>query len=321
MCQEASSGKRSTQRTLLWIGLCLLTSLPLCFGCEVQSLEFQYTVLRDSHRQLQFHQTTLLDGDVLFHCESPTLTDQPRHDLVTHTHTTEDLQQKHEACKGEYVQHLRSFKMINKTAGWTEILQRRRGCKVNGSETFVFDKWGVNGEDFLTFDPKTLRWTPHSDLAVPVAEMWNQENNRNNVRNHVYGVFLQDKCWDALNKTARGRMAQSESHKGLEVYMFAKPRQGITGITGTYLMCHVTSSDLSGVRIQLTKAGVPQAGGVNLTGPRPNGDGTVQMRVQVQLERKDAEEFQCQVQTDKTHRCLQWGKIHIKTQSFGQWQV
>ncbi|KAG5282947.1 hypothetical protein AALO_G00036530 [Alosa alosa] len=149
---------------------------------------------------------------------------------------------------------------------------------------------------------------PYSDLAVPVAEMWNQENNRNNVRNHVYGVFLQNKCWDALYKTARGRMAQSESHKGLEVYMFAKPRQGITGITGTYLMCHVTSSDLSGVRIQLTKAGVPQAGGVNLTGPRPNGDGTVQMRVQVQLERKDAEEFQCQVQTDKTHRCLQWAE-------------
>ncbi|XP_062391260.1 class I histocompatibility antigen, F10 alpha chain-like [Sardina pilchardus] len=281
-----------------------MSNVPFSAALEVQSLEVQYTVLRDSNGQLQFQQTTLLGGDVLFHCKSPTLTDQPRHNWVTHAHTSEDLQQKHEVCKGEYGQHLHSFQIINKTAGWTEILQRRRGCQVNGSDIFVFDKWAVDGDDFLTFDPKTLRWIPQSDLAVPVAQEWNQETDWNNVRNYVYGVFLQDKCWDALNKTAKGRThSGSDSHEGLEVYMFAKP---IRGSTATYLKCHVISSDLSGVRIQLTKDGVPVVHQINLTGPLPNGDGTVQMRVQVELQRKDAENYQCHVQTETTHRCQQW---------------
>lgn len=90
------------------------------------------------------------------------------------------------------------------------------------------------------------------------------------------------------------------------------------GGTLMYLKCHVTGTGLSGVGIWLTKYGLPVTRGVNLIGPLPNGDGTVQMNVQVQLERKDAKGYQCHVKSDTIHACLQWGKRFIfKTTCFG----
>ncbi|KAL2080858.1 hypothetical protein ACEWY4_022711 [Coilia grayii] len=79
----------------------------------------------------------------------------------------------------------------------------------------------------------------------------------------------------------------------MEVQVFAK---SIPEHSSTSLCCHVTASDLSGVRIQLTNDGVPLHSGVKLTDPRPNGDGTNQMRVWVELRLKDTEKYECQVQ-------------------------
>ena len=61
---------------------------------------------------------------------------------------------------------------------------------INSSGISAFDEWGVNGEDFLTFEPKTLKWTPLSDLATPVAVEWNKQD----IRNHVFGDFLHQVC-------------------------------------------------------------------------------------------------------------------------------
>ena len=61
---------------------------------------------------------------------------------------------------------------------------------INSSGVFAFDEWGVNGEDFLTFEPKTLKWTPLSDLATALAAKW----NRHDIRNRVFGDFLHHIC-------------------------------------------------------------------------------------------------------------------------------
>ena len=66
---------------------------------------------------------------------------------------------------------------------------------INSSGVSAFDEWGVNGEDFLTFEPQTLKWTPLSDLATPVAVEW----NKHDIRNHVYGDFGQILCPETHN--------------------------------------------------------------------------------------------------------------------------
>ena len=61
---------------------------------------------------------------------------------------------------------------------------------INSSGISAFDEWGVNGEDFLTFEPKTLKWTPLSDRATALAAKW----NKHYIRNRVFGDFLHHIC-------------------------------------------------------------------------------------------------------------------------------
>lgn len=91
-----------------------------------------------------------------------------------------------------------------------------------------------------------------------------------------------------------------------EVRVFTK---SIPGSTAMSLQCHVTGSNLSEVKIQFTKDGVPLASEVNLIGPRPNGDGTVQMRVWIPLELKDTDGYQCHVEKVPNQTTVAWGML------------
>ncbi|XP_062391256.1 class I histocompatibility antigen, Non-RT1.A alpha-1 chain-like [Sardina pilchardus] len=316
MCQRSQDfspgGIRPVQR-LRRPGLCVLLCLMMTWvtptaGWDHHMLEVQNTVQRGPNRDLQFFQTTLFNGDVVFHCQSPTLTDRPRQEWVKDTFSAKELQNKNKFCVRQFYEHLQWFEEIDRHInGTAEILQRRRGCMVNSSGLFPFDQWGVNGEAFLTFDLHTLTWTPQTEHAASAAVEWNQLDLKNQIRNHVYGDFCQTACRTSHSLAKREMQVQVQRavHADMEVHVFTKP---IPDSTDTDLKCHVTGSDLSGVRIQLTKDGVPLDGEVNLTGPLPNGDGTVQMRahVRVPLAPKDTEAYQCYAHRDPNQTTVAW---------------
>ncbi|XP_062389523.1 uncharacterized protein LOC134077900 isoform X2 [Sardina pilchardus] len=118
----------------------------------------------------------------------------------------------------------------------------------------------------------------------------------------TYNTFLMKKA----------KWTNDNPQRDMDLHIFAKP---ITGITSVYLKCQVTGSDLSGVRIQLTKDGVPLDYGVNLIGPLPNGDGTVQMRVQVQLTLRDTEGYQCHVLRSSLKRSAFWDGLSLDSKA------
>lgn len=95
---------------------------------------------------------------------------------------------------------------------------------------------------------------------------------------------------------------------GMELCISAKR---IPGSTSTHLQCHVTAFDLSGVRIQLTKDGVPLDYGVERIGPRPNGDGTVQMRVGVRTTMDTNKHYRCEAHSETVNKSVPFGKINI----------
>lgn len=66
--------------------------------------------------------------------------------------------------------------------------------------------------------------------------------------------------------------------------------------TSLVIQCYVTGSNLSGVRIHLTKDGAPLDREMELVGPRPNGDGTNQMRVFVQTTSDRTGTYKCYVE-------------------------
>ncbi|XP_048094511.1 hereditary hemochromatosis protein homolog isoform X3 [Alosa alosa] len=273
----------------MWICLSLLISIPFSKGSDVDTLEVQYTVHHGPGGKLQFQQTTLFNGHVIFACSSPTLRDQPRQHWVTNAFTQEGLEERHEQCKHQCYEHFASFEKIKQTITVSaDILQRCQGCISNSTGKFVFEKWGVNGEDFLTFDPDALKWTAQIDEANPLATEWDGEYHMN----HAYKYFGNSLCDKAhiLKMKQAGRPSDG-AHTGLELHIFGKP---IPGGTVSYLQCHVTDYSLSGVSIQLTKDGVPLDHGVHQTGPRPNGDGTVQMRVQVKTTMDNSKTYRCE---------------------------
>ncbi|XP_048094528.1 uncharacterized protein LOC125291722 [Alosa alosa] len=193
---------------------------------DVDTLEVQYTVHHGPGGNLQFQQTTLFNGHVIFTCSSPTLRDQPQQHWVTNAFTQEGLEERHEQCKHQRYEHFASFEKIKQT---------------------------------ITVS------------AVPILKM------------HL---------------PAR---PSDDAHAGMELHIFGKH---IPGGTVSYLQCLVADYSLSGVSSQLTKDGVPLDHGVYQTGPRPNGDGTVQMRVQVKTTMDNSKTYRCEVHSETFNKSV-----------------
>ncbi|XP_062391200.1 hereditary hemochromatosis protein homolog [Sardina pilchardus] len=273
----------------MWIYLGLLIYIPFSKSSDVDTMEVQYTVHHGPGGKLQFQQTTLFHGHMIFTCNSPTLRDQPQQDWVTHAFTQEELEERHQQCKSQCDEHFGSFEKIKQTITVSAvILQRRRGCLISSSGK-SFDEWGVNGEDFLTFDPSALKWTAQTDEANPLAAEWDGELFMNN----AYKAFG-NSLYFVLEKKLPARPSD-DAHTGVELHTIV---DAIAGQTVSYLQCHVTGISLSGVSIQLTKDGVPLDHGVHHTGPRPNGDGTVQMSVLVKTTIDNSKTCRCEVHSE-----------------------
>ncbi|XP_062389519.1 major histocompatibility complex class I-related gene protein-like [Sardina pilchardus] len=281
-------GWTGSSATAMWISLGLLIYIPFSHGSDVGTLEVQYTVYQGPDGKLQFQQTTLFNGHVIFSCNGQTLRDQPQQDWVTQAFTQEELEERHQQCKSQCYKHITSYEKIKRTITVSaDILQRRRGYSISSSGKSSFDEWGVNGEDFLTFDPNSLKWTAQTDDANLLEAWWDGEHHMN----YAYKAFLNILYSELpILKTKLAARPSVEAHAGVELHTFADP---IAGGTVSYLQCHVTGISLSEVSIQLTKDGVPLGHGFHQIGPLPNGDGTAQMRVLVKTT----------IDSSKTYRC------------------
>lgn len=114
------------------------------------------------------------------------------------------------------------------------VLQRLRGCKINISGEFPFDKWGADGKDFLNFDLETLTWISLSYKANHLAKEWNSRYGLN----YAYRKFSQTLCNTihilkqveaATDDTETGKFHQYENmqYKGVCICCFSLPLQGI----------------------------------------------------------------------------------------------
>lgn len=100
-------------------GWCPIEKCCCVLFTELRTLEVQNTVQRGPNRDLQFFQTTVFNGDIIFYCESPTLTDQPRQDWVKNTFSPKELTNRDKFCERQYYEHLRWFQEIDKIINGT----------------------------------------------------------------------------------------------------------------------------------------------------------------------------------------------------------
>lgn len=60
------------------------------------------------------------------------------------------------------------------------VFQTMNGCEWDDktADTKYFNKYGYNGEDFITLDLKTLTWVAHTPEAIIIKQDWDRDTSR-----------------------------------------------------------------------------------------------------------------------------------------------
>ncbi|KAI4878162.1 hypothetical protein NFI96_017990 [Prochilodus magdalenae] len=103
------------------------------------------------------------------------------------------------------------------------VLQWRHGCEIddsNGQVTFLrgSSDYGYDGEDFLSFDIKTLTWIAAVPAALPTKRKWDSVA----ILNQYTRGYLEKECVDWLTKFLMCREETQEKHSPPEVHVFTK---------------------------------------------------------------------------------------------------
>ncbi|XP_022625668.1 uncharacterized protein LOC111239990 [Seriola dumerili] len=258
--------------------------------------------------QLSFEQLTVFDGVPISHCDSSTRTEEFKPSLES-----KNLPSSCEAAYSDITESLHVIPpLINSTV---YVVQRRRGCiqSADGRNS-AFEAWSVNGEDFITFDPESQRWTAQSPSAVTVKQRW----KRNKARNIFFSDFIRQQCPVLIQ-----RIKLRSINPKTDLNMFAKP---ITHTARTLLICHVTSTDRPVSSVHLTGDGASSARWITVTGPVPGPeDGSVVLRLTAEISLSQ-HTYRCAVQAGGHNISAVWdgktldGRL-LLTESSGPWKT
>ncbi|XP_049330189.1 hereditary hemochromatosis protein homolog [Astyanax mexicanus] len=286
--------------TMIFILLCVYCFALQTTGAEKHSLQYLYTLRSALEDELEFEITTVFDGLIISHCKSPRFRDHSTEDWISQAFTNAEWNNRDLFCQEEFFSH-KPFKekietVINTTKG---IIQRERSCTEDDSVVYMSDSWGVNGEDFLTLDPKTLKWSSDSPLATPVQSDWNQMK----FMTPSLKDFKLNQCKPSLMKLKKKKEEYLKLNPPPEVYIFGKSSQDRDTVS---LRCYVIHNYISGVRVRLTQNGKVLNKNVHISSPVPNMDGSVQIRLETKICINETDRYHCMVDTDNLHITKGW---------------
>ncbi|XP_072529576.1 hereditary hemochromatosis protein homolog [Salminus brasiliensis] len=275
-----------------------------CNSAEKHTLQYLYTLRSAPEDGPKFEITTVFNGLIISHCKSPRLVDESRQDWIQQAFTTEEWKSRDLFCESEYYSHRTLKKKIEDVINTTKsIIQRERSCTADDSVVHMSDRWGVNGEDFFTLDPNTLKWSSDSALARSIQSDWNQMK----FMTPSLKDFELNQCEPSLMKLKKKKAEYLKQNPFPEVYIFGKPSHDGDTVS---LRCYVSHKYLPGVRVHLTLDGVV-VDKVNISSPVPNMDGSVQIRLETETSIKKPDRYHCVVDTDNLHITTGWVKYGL----------
>ncbi|MBN3312467.1 HMR1 protein, partial [Atractosteus spatula] len=149
-----------------------------------------------------------------------------------------------------------------------DVLQRCRGCRLgDDGSVALFDHYGFNGKDFLSFEVDNMIWRASSLQAKDTQRDWNQ----NRVKNQYTRFFLEIDCMETLKRFLEFREIDKNHTVSPQVFVSSK-RQGDT--QNCSLSCLVTGFSPGVIEVSLSRAGETEGQDMWSSGLRPNGDAT-----------------------------------------------
>ncbi|XP_076157676.1 class I histocompatibility antigen, F10 alpha chain-like isoform X3 [Alosa pseudoharengus] len=180
------------------------------------------------------------------------------------------------------------------------VLNWRHGCVVDkfpdGRVQFIkgADEYSYDGRDFLSFDDASMQWIAPVNEAVQTKQKWDGVP----ILNQYTKGYLEKECVDWLDKFITYADAELKGSIPPKVYLFARTsKESADKLTMTCLATGFLPKDIE----MFIKKGGSIVEGVSVQDVYPNGDGTHQARLVVNVPKSEANDYQCSV----NHRTLQ----------------
>ncbi|ROJ01473.1 HLA class I histocompatibility antigen, Cw-8 alpha chain, partial [Anabarilius grahami] len=186
------------------------------------------------------------------------------------------------------------------------VLQRIIGCELeklpDGTVNLtVFDEYGFDGEDFISFNSDTMKWIDKNPKAKETKEEWDHQTGRNQFLKY----FLKN-CIDWISTFNNTNKSKPNVH----IFVRKAPDDD----SKLVLTCLATGFYPRDVQMNIIRRCRTKRKCQTSSEIRPNDDETFQMRISVKIDRNLKGSYDCLlIHSSLTEPVsVKWGKYHYK---------
>ncbi|KAK9958179.1 hypothetical protein ABG768_012353 [Culter alburnus] len=269
---------------------------------EKHFLHYKFTVLTKADTFPEFSAVIVADGRQIKH-----FSDEERVWILTEDDWTEPPKDPPDS-RDWFIHQIRTLtNCTNSQCSELHVLQRIIGCELeklpDGTVNLtVFDEYGFDGEDFISFNSDTMKWIDKNPKAKETKEKWDLQTERNQFIKYFLKTYMN---WiSTFNNTKQSSP---------DVHVFA--RKAPDDDSNLVLTCLATGfypRDVQmNIRLYRTKLKHQTSSGI-----RPNDDETFQMRISVKINRNHKGSYDCLVIHNSLRKpvTVKWEKhfLHYK---------
>nr|QQG63310.1 MHC class I antigen [Melanogrammus aeglefinus] len=277
------------------IGLLLLLVFGHGVSSVLHSMQFFYTASSGLSTFPEFVVVGMVDGVQMLHYDSNSKRAVPKHDAA------DQLFRDHpgdlEGDTGNFLGAQQIFKAnigtlkqrFNQTGG-AHMVQFMYGCEWDDEDdsTDGYRQYGYDGEDFISWDMKTMTWVAPVRQAFTTKQRWNQNKAGLQYRKN----YITKECVDWLKKyLAYGKSTLLRTDRPRVSLLQRSPSSPV--------VCHATGFFPDRVVVFWRRDGQDLQEQVDHGEVLPNHDGTFQVSVDLNLKavpQEDWRRYQCVVQ-------------------------
>ncbi|XP_051727528.1 H-2 class I histocompatibility antigen, K-Q alpha chain-like [Ctenopharyngodon idella] len=247
---------------------------------EKHFLHYKFTVLTKADTFPEFSAEVVADDRQIKH-----FSDEERVWILTEDDWTEPPDPPD--SRDWFIHQIRTLSnCTNSQCSELHVLQRIIGCELeklpDGTVNLtVFDEYGFDGEDFISFKYKTMQWIDKNPKAKETKKKWDRQTERNQ-----YIKYFFKSCMNWISTFNNTKQSSPDVHVSVR-----KSPDDHSNLVLTCLATGFYPRDVQmNIRLNRTKLEDQTSSGI-----RPNNDETFQMRISVKIDRNLKGFYDCLV--------------------------